>query len=541
MPAAGFVRRIGANASRAARRVAARAWLGRRAPFWLLVRLSPPFEETRAVGLLGLRDRTPSLLETLRALDAAARDPEVAGVVLRLAGAPSGFAAATALRRAVDALRAAGKPVAAYGERVGQIEYAVASGADQFWLPETGSLGLVGLRSEGLYLARLLARADVRADVVRIGSHKTAAEMFTREAMSPEQRAQTEAYLDDVFAELVGAIAAGRRLDPSEVRARIDAGPYGARAAVTAGLADGCLFPDEVEEALARLVPDSGEPRRPGAPPRARLVDARLYDSLRAADVGWRPWLRDHPHVAYVAATGAIHRRLGLGGISAETLAGLLRRLAEDRSVRAVVLRIASPGGDALASDLLWRALRLVRREKPVVVSMGEVAASGGYLGAVAADVVLAEAATITGSIGVVGGKLDLGGLLERLGVGLDAVERGAHAGLATAARGFTPEERAVVRREMEDVYDVFVRRVAEGRDLAREDVERVAQGRIWSGRRALEHGLVDLLGGPLEALAEARARAGLARDEPLRVDVFPRLAPLEALRGWLGVATRLG
>jgi protease-4 len=541
MSEAGFLRRLGIDAARAARLLVAQGALGRRAPFWLTLRLEPPLDETRAAGAPWRRQRGPTLLEALRAADRAARDPQVAGIVVRLAGAPAGYAAAAALRRALDAVRAAGKPVVAYGERIGQPEYFVASGADRLWLPETGSLGLVGLHSEGVYLKGLLDRLDVRADVVRVGSHKGAAEVLTRQGMSPESREQLEAYVDDVFAALVDAIASGRKLEPDAVRVRIDGGPYGARGACEAGLADGCRYPDEVETALAEMVPASGEAPPRGGPPRARLVDAVSYDSLRAGDPGWRPLGRDLPHVAYLAASGAIHRRAALGGISAEAWGTLLRRLREDEGTRAVVLRIVSPGGDALASDLIWRGLRRLREEKPVVVSLGEVAASGGYFAAVAGDVVLAEATTLTGSIGVVGGKLDAGGLLSRIGVASDAVVRGARAGLATPTRGFTPDERAAVRREMEEVYDVFLRRVEEGRGLARSELEPIAQGRIWSGRRALELRLVDALGGPLEAIAEARARAGLAAGERFVLDVHPRLAPLEALRGLAGVGTRFG
>jgi len=531
---AGPLRRAGADAAWAARRAAAYFALARRAPFWLRLRLAPPLEETRGGARLVARARTPSLLDALRALDAAARDVRVAGVFVRLAGAPAGLSAAASLRRALDAVRAAGKPVAAYGERLQQAEYVIASGASRFWLPEAGSLGLVGLRSEGLYLSRLLARIEVRADVVRIGTHKTAGETLTRDSMSPESREQIEGYLDDAFGELVAAIAAGRGLEPDTVRARIDAGPYGAAAAVEAGLADGCLFPDEIDGELAALAPDTKEASpRPGEP-RVRLVDAAAYAALHAADPGWRPLHRDLPHVAYVVAGGAIQLRAALGGISVDSLAARLRRLAFAPSVRAIVLRITSPGGDALASDLLWRALAIARGEKPVVASMGEVAASGGYLAAVAADHVVAEASALTGSIGVIGGKLDLGGLYDRLGIGRDAVERGRRAGLLTGSRGFTPDERAAVRREMEAMYDVFLRRVEEGRKLSREEVERVAQGRVFSGRRAVALGLIDALGGPLEAIREARSRAGLAEGERAVLDVLPRARPLDRLRGLL-------
>src|SRR5690606_15000821 len=370
MSGAGPFRRLALDAARAARLLAARGARTRGGPFWLLLRLEPPLADTRAGAASWRRPRGPTLLEALRAADAAARDPQVAGVVVRLAGAPASWSAAESLRRALDAVRAAGKPVVAYGERIGQPEYLVAGGAGRLWLPETGSLALVGLRSEGVYLKELLDRIDVRADVVRVGSHKTAAETLTRRGMSPESREQIGAYVDEVYATLVDAITRGRKLAPDAVRAAIDAGPYGARRACEAGLADGCRYPDELEGALVELAPTTaGSPARSGAV-RARLDDAVTYDGLRAGDPGWRPLARDLPHVAFLAASGAIHRRAPLGGISAESWPPLLRRLREDAAVRAVVLRITSPGGDALASDLLWRALRVLREEKPVVVSM---------------------------------------------------------------------------------------------------------------------------------------------------------------------------
>jgi protease-4 len=534
-----IARRVGANLSRTARLVTARAVLGRRAPFWLLLRLEPPFEEVAGPRLPFSRPRGPSLLDALRALDAAATDPRVAGVVLRLAGAPHGFAAAASLRRAVDAVRAAGKHVVAYGEHLGQAEYWVAAGAHKLWLPETGAIQLVGLRSESFFFPRLLERFSLRPEVLRVGAFKGAAEPLTRRSLSPETRAQVEAYLDDAFDALVGAIATGRGLEPAQVRDAVERGPYRAATACEAGLADGCLYPDQVEEALVELAPSTGDMPRTGRPPRARLVDATSYASLHAHDAGFAPWLAAQPRVAYVVAEGAIHRR-GSRGISAEAMTRLLRAIGEDEAVRAIVLRIDSPGGDALASDLLWRALAVAKRGRPLVVSMGEVAASGGYYAAVAGDAILAEATTLTGSIGVAGGKLDAGAALEKLGIDTDAVERGGRAGLLSAMRGFTAEERAVVRADMEAMYDVFARRVAEGRSLAREAVEPVAQGRIWSGARALANGLVDAIGGPLEALREARARAGFAADERVALQIHPRLAPIGVLRGLLGIETSL-
>jgi protease-4 len=533
----GFARRLGANASHAARRGIARAVLPRGRGFWLRLRLGAALGEARGPAWLPGRDALHSLYDVLATLAEAARDPRVDGVLLELAGGPTDFAQALALRRAVEDVRGRGRPVVAWGATLGAEELLVASAATRVFLPETGSVFFVGLRLEGLYLADLLEGFGIRPEVVRIGEYKTAAETFVRRDMSPEQREQLEALLEDRFADLVDAIAAGRGLAPERVRELADGGPYPARAAVEAGLVDGCLYPDELEHALETLagVPP---PERPG-PRRTRFVEAPAYFALHASDPAWRPWLRDLPRVAYVVAEGAIHRGRGLRGIACDPYRALLEQLSRDPGVCGVVVRVASPGGDGLASDLLHRALRVLRREKPVVVSMGEVAASGGYYLAAGADAVLAESATVTGSIGVVGGKLNLAGLYERLGIARDAVERGARAGMLSEARGFTPGERSALRREMESLYETFLARVAEGRSLSREALAKVAGGRVFSGARAARLGLVDRLGGPLEALAEVRRRAGLAPDERVLVEVHPRAPRLPGLGALLGLLAR--
>jgi protease-4 len=532
-----LARRLAGNASHAMRRAVARAALPRRRGFWLRVRLSPALGEQRGPSWLPGREGASGLYDVLATLAAAARDPRVDGVLVHLAGGPGDFAQALALRRAVGGLRERGKPVVAWAETLSAEALVVASGATRVYLPETGSVFFVGLRLEGLYLADLLGHLGVRPEVVRIGEYKTAAETFLRGGMSPEQREQLEALLDDRFADLVDAIASGRGLEPDAVRELADRGPYGARAAVEAGLADGCLYADELEEALETLA-NVPPPERPG-PRRARFVEAPLYFALHASQPAVRPWWSDLPRVAYVVASGAIHRGAGLRGIACDSYRALLDHLSGDPDVRGVVVRVASPGGDGLASDLLHRALDRLRREKPVVVSMGEVAASGGYYLAAGADAVLAESATITGSIGVVGGKVNLAGLYERLGIARDGVERGARAGMLSEARGFTPGERSALRREMESVYETFLARVAEGRNLPRESVVKAAGGRVFSGAHALRLGLVDRLGGPLEALAEVRRRAGLAPDEAVRVDVYPRAPRLPGLAALLGLLAR--
>lgn len=527
-----ILRRTGSNLVRAARRGLSRSTL-RAEGLWLSLRLAPPLGELPVLRFG--REPAPGLLDVLETLDLAARDPAIEGVFVELAGAPDGWSRTLSMRAALRRVRAAGKPVAVYAESLDSASLLLASAADRIWLPETGRVFLVGVRADAFYLRDLLGRLDVAPEVVRIGTHKTAAEMLTRSGMSPEQREQLEGLIDDLYGALVDGIAAGRGLSADEVRARIDAGPYGATEAREAGLIDGCLYPDEIDDRLAELapLPPSGRP----SPRRATRLDARRYHAIASDDGVWRPVLAGGPRLAYVVAEGAIHRGDGPRGIGSEALSALLDELREERGVRGVLLRIDSPGGDALASELLWRSLSLLRREKPVVASMAEVAASGGYYLASAADAVFAEAGSVTGSIGVVGGKLDFGGLYKKLGVGRDAVERGARAGLLSEARGFTPDERKVLRDEMASLYAAFVDRVARGRGMAHAAVERVAQGRVYSGVRAVEAGLVDALGGPLEALEDLRARAGLSPGERVPLEVHPhrRLPGLASLLGGFG------
>ena len=534
---AGWGEALAANFARFPRLVMANARLDRRAPFWLVVPLSAPLDEVPRTQLF-TRERRRSLLEVLRALRAAGRDDRVAGVLLRFAGAPRGLAAAATLRRAVDEVRAR-KPVWAFGDRLGIPEYWVASGAGQIVLPESGSLELLGLRSERLYLRALLERLAVRPELLRVGGFKTAGETLVRDGMSPEQREQLEAFLDDVLERFVAAVAAGRGAEPSEVRALLDRGPLLARSAREAGWIDTCRFPDQVEADLLECVPRSGESR--AGELRPRLVDVATYDSLHAADPGWVPLVRPLPRLAYVVAGGPIVRqRAGplpaalTGAISARGLGRLLERLRRDERVAAVVLRLTSPGGDALASDLLWRSVLRLRERKPVVISMGEVAASGGYFLAAAATAIVCEAAALTGSIGVLGGKLDFSGLLEKLGIQPDAVERGEHAGMLSPTRPFQSGERSELRKHMEGLYDLFLDRVSEGRGLERGLVESLAQGRVWSGARALEGGLVDRIGGPFEAVELALERAGLDARERYRLDILPRVSPLQVWRSRL-------
>ncbi len=529
----GLPRRLAANTLRAGRLALARSQLRGDGANWLSLRLDAPLPE-RALPWFpfarGADDGVLTLLDALRVLEAAAGADDVAGVLLHVGAAPGGLAATQSLQRAVAALRAAGKPVIAFGEPLGLSALRIASAAGQIWMPPAGAVPLVGLRAEGFFLHDLLERLGVAPEVVRVGTHKTAAEMLTRSAMSSEQREQLDAWLDDVWSSFLGDVSTGRGLSIDEFSARIDAGPHSASSAREAGLVDRLLPAEEVEEAIEDAFAGPGG---------LRFVDARLWWRWRGADAGWQPLARAQASLAYLVATGPIVRGSGSRGIASRSFAAALSVLQDDPSIRAIVLRIDSPGGDAFASDELWQAVWRATFAKPVVVSMGEVAASGGYYVASAADAIVAEPVTLTGSIGVVGGKLNLEGLYRRLGIGREGVERGARAGLFSESRGFTADEAQTLRRTMQESYRTFVARVAEGRGLAQSAVEAVAQGRVWSGQRARTLGLVDRAGGPLEAIAEARARAELAPGERIVVRTLP--ATPELLRWFArpGVARR--
>ena len=440
----------------------------------------------------------------LQRLEQAATDGEVAAVVLQSDGVPLGAGRVEELRARLAALRAR-KPVLVYLTGGGTSAYWLASAATALALPPSSALMLTGLSRSELYLKDGLARLGVAVEVAKAGSFKSAPEPLTRSEPSPEAREMTGALLDAVAGRLEADVAAGRNLSPATVRQLVDRGLFTAAEARTAGLCDDLIWPDELDAWASRHV---------GRPVKVRAGD-RSAPPRRAERWG------APPAIAVVRLEGAIApgpaRREPLGDAFLAGAAGTaeaLRRAAADRRIKAIVLRIESPGGDAQASDLIWRAVVQARRKKPVVVSMGDLAASGGYLVAVGADEILAEPSTLTGSIGVFALKPDLSGLLDKLSIHRDAQRRGEVADLFSLTKPWTPAERAAVERMIDAVYALFLDRVAEGRKLPRDEVEKLAGGRVWTGAQALERKLVDRLGGLSEAVDAARERAGLARDE---------------------------
>ncbi len=456
--------------------------------------------EPDRIPFLDLGEKDPYGLLLLR-LDALAEDAEAVAVAVKIDALPLGSGRIEELRAALTRLRAK-KPVLAYLAGGGTREYWLATAASAIAMPPGSVLEMTGLSTSNLYFRDALARLGVAFEVVAAGAYKSAPEPLVRSSASPAAQEATNALLDDVFARLVEDVGAARGLPPERVRALVDQGLFGAEEAKAARLVDAVAWPDEADGLVARLVGRRVRLAGPYRPERGR--SAQRWGPPSAIEV--------------IRIQGAIvggRSRRGVAELAgAETIAAQLRRAAADSDVKAIVLRIESPGGDGLASDLIWREVVRARQRKPVVASMGDVAASGGYLAAAGADLIVAEPTTLTGSIGVFVVKPDLSRLLAKLGVSREAWARGETAQLASFAKSWTEKERRAIERQIESFYALFVDRVAEGRRLPRAKVEAAAGGRVWTGRQALERGLVDAVGSLEDAIALAAARARLARDE---------------------------
>lgn len=488
---------------------------------WVAVRLDHGLLEAPAPpSWLGLRRDPPRTLSgVLDCLERAGADPAVRGVLLRVGHGRLGWAQVEALARALGSVREAGKRCVVYAEATGNAGAWLGAAAGQLWMAPAGRLDLVGVRVESPFLKPLLERLGVRPEVMQRGRYKSAGEVFTEEGWTAPAREALEAVVDDFYSALVEGLAAGRGVDVERARRWVDEGPYRAAEAHEAGLVDALVYGDAVPARLAALEREGAAGGSEPDGEEAHVVGDLAYLRLRRQRFRWRSLLEPTAEIAIVPLLGVVRGRMA----TPRGTVGTLRRLARSERVRAVVLRIDSPGGDALGSDLIWRAVRKLGEVKPVVASLATTAASGGYYVAMAAQEIVAEATTLTGSIGVVLASVDVSQLLDRIGVRVEAIERGSHAGIYDATRPRTEEDRALFRRQLDHLYDDFVQKAAEGRGLPVPQLDEVAQGRVWTGQRACAHGLVDHLGGLETALARARALAGLGEDEgePVAVPSF--------------------
>jgi protease-4 len=492
----------------------------------LVWKVDQPIVDHRPSGsfLGALVDSRQSLGSLYRAFAEAREDAGVTGVEVVIHNARFGLATAQELRALLATVREAGKTVECYLETAGEggngtLAYYLATACDSISLAPAGEINLLGLYADGVFLRGSLDKLRIAPYFSHVGDYKSAGEIFTETEHSPAAEEAISAVLDAYYSLLLEEIGQARGMPIARLETIFDGAPYTAAEARQLGLVDRLAYPDELRED-----PEGPEPRN-----RLRIEDYRVRSATGSG-----------PGVAVVFAQGAIVR--GAGGIdpwteqravgSTDTVE-LLDQLADRDEIRGVVLRIDSPGGSAQASDLILRAVERLGRVKPVVVSMADVAASGGYYIAARADRIVASPATLTGSIGVVGGKLVTRRFQqELLGISHDTLKRGANADIFSPLEPFSPAQQESFERLMRTVYRTFVEHVAEGREMEIAAVEEVAGGRIWSGSAALERGLVDRLGGLDQALEEVREAAGIEPGARLDIEYLPR-APglLEEIR----------
>jgi protease-4 len=484
--------------------------------------------------------RPAALRDTVAAIHRAAEDPRVAGLIARVQLAASPSAAVQELREAIAAFSAA-KPSLAWAETYpGTLSYYLASAFGEVWMQPSGSVGLIGFASNATFLRDAFDKAGIEAQFVARGEYKSAANRFTEHGFTEAHREAVTRMLDSLQEQVWQAIAESRNFDSGVLDTLADRAPLLREDAVTSGLVDRIGFRDEAYDRIAELVGVEDVSDK-DAPP--RLYVSRYASAGRsrlAPPVPSVPGRRPKPTVAVINVDGTIvdgrggpqFLPFGASTVGGDTIAAALREAAADDAVSAIVLRVNSPGGSVNASETIWREVNRVRkRGKPVVASMGAVAASGGYYVSVAADAIVANPGTITGSIGVITGKLVIRDLLERLGVGSDTVRTNANADAWAIDAPFTPEQRADREAEADLVYADFVERVADGRNLSTDAVDRVARGRVWTGADAHERGLVDELGGFRTALRRAKILAGLEEDTDVRIVSYPGGSLLDLVR----------
>ena len=500
-------------------------------PHWGVLKLHGDLVEREAWSLTG--GKGPELRQVIDRMRELAGDKQLQGVILRVGGITASIPDVVELRAAMHDFRAANKALYCFSEGASNTTYLVLAACDKIALAPLGDLAITGPTAMPIHVKGLLDKLGVQADFIHVGAYKGAAEPLTLDAPSKQMEETLGAILDQRYATMVDIIATERKLDPGAVKGLIDTGLFPATAAKDAKLVD--------EVTSFEMLRDETK-----APWTTLDLEPAKHDQLAsylkiARFIGAMP--QDRPatdHVALVYAIGNIVDGDGNGllgarhEIAARTLIAALHALANDPSVKAVVLRIDSGGGSAQASELIWAALADLKAKKPVIVSMSDVAASGGYYIASGATKIFAMPDTLTGSIGVVGGRIAPGGALAKIGVTTFPMGRGKHATMMTSLQPWTPEERGLIEKTMRDVYETFKARVAAGRGKTPADIEPIAQGHVWVGTKAKELGLVDELGGLDAALAEAEKLAKV--DVKADVEVYPPAPTLrDVLHGFGG------
>lgn len=515
----------------------------------LVVRLQGELPEQAPVEipLPVFQSQSPiTMYELWSVLRRAEKDNRVKAVVLEPWGLGVGWARLQEIRAGLVNFRRSGKPLYAFLRNPGMREYYLATVAEKIYLTQEDLLDIKGLRAELSFYRKTLDKVGVEFEVEHAGKYKDAADSFVRTQASAETREVMNSVLDAMYAHWVDTIASSRKMPADRVRALIDDGPFLAKQAREKGLVDGLLFEDQVYDAMKERLKVS----------KLAKIGIRDYRSAGGASGDGAA-----KRIALVIGEGDILRGGDAdpfaeeAGIRSGAFTQMLRQVGEDTAIRAVILRINSPGGDAIASDEILHGVRKLSKAKPLVVSMSDLAASGGYYISMSGDPVIGYANTFTGSIGVIYGKLNAKQLYEKLGITTEVMQRGRHAGFDLMSQPMSAEARQRLREGVDSTYRAFLARVSEGRRRKIEEVEPLAQGRVWLGSQAKANGLIDELGGLDRALDLVKQKAKIAPDERVQIVVFPRRKTLfeqlfssspeaavqaaarERLRSWLGEA----
>jgi len=452
-----------------------------------------------------------AVVEWWSVLRAAGKDSRVKGLLLRPRHVAAGWGKLQELRAGIEAFKKSGKPVYAWLETPGLREYYLASAANRIYLAPEDILNVKGLRIEAMFYKGTLDKLGVQFDVEHMGKYKDAGDMLTRKDMSPETKEALNALLDGVWNNVTTTTSAARRMSPERFRALVDDAPWLGPAALKDGLIDELSYLPDVEKALAK---------KAGIQEPTVISPQLLLGDLHRSEKSQR--------LAYLVAEGNILRSAVSNpfgddaGLTPAPITKLVKEIGDDPGIKGVIVRVDSPGGDAIASDEILQSLKELARKKPVVISMSDVAASGGYYIAMTGDPVVAYPSTITGSIGVIYGKANLKGLYDKLGISTDTLKRGKFADIDSETQPLSPEARKKLRESIESIYDGFLKRVADGRKTTKDKIEPLAQGRVWVGNDALRIRLVDELGGIDRAIEVLQRKAKLPVDREARLVVFP-------------------
>jgi len=472
--------------------------------------------------------RFRTMKQYLDLMEKARDDRDVAGIVLHISQPQIGWAKIQQLRRSILDFRQSGKKAFAIitGESVPA--YLVACACDEIMLFPSSPLMLSGIRIESYYLKDLLSKVGVMVDTIPIGKYKSAAEPFTRSSMSDATREMMTSLLDDYYSQLISYLVQDRGLTTDTVVALLDQGPFTPKEAVEKGLVDRLGYEENLYQAIEKDMPRYIKVVKDYDKPKPQAPKFNIFTLLFKQPASAKPQIQKKK-IAMIVACGTIvpGRREDYPFqeeiIAASDLIEQINECLEDPNIVAIILRIDSPGGSAFGSDLIWHTIMKVRKEKPVVASLSDVAASGGYYIAMAAQKIVAEQGTITGSIGVITGKVVMEQLFEKIGVNVEVISRGAGSGLFSPSKPFSESQRAAMRKISLAIYDDFVDKAAKSRNLERQTVLSGAEGRVWTGRQALEKKLVDEIGGIEKAVEQAKILAGISPGKYLEIEMFPR------------------